>query len=207
MTSSMLVMAAACWGSAVSVVMYAGAFVVHLVSVVDAIYQRAFPGFARGVPVSSTALLLAVGLYGPMWMVGSSVAWPGEGEGPESASYLVNRLAFRDRGPDSGDWVCYQDVEGRPVGVGRVVARSGAEVNLEADGLRVDRRRLDWSPRHDGRTGTLRLSVPEGFLMVAPLMGSEAEPSSAGLVLVASRSVIGRAWAQSYPVLSRRLFL
>lgn len=207
MTVSMLLMAAATWGLRISAVMYSGAFVLHLVSVVDAIRQRAFPGFARGVPVCSTAFLLALGLYGPVWIAGSSVAWPGEGEGAEPASYLVNRLAFRDQGPDSGDWVCYQDQEDRPVVVGRVVARSGAEVQWLVDGLLVDHRRLDWAPHLDGRTGSLRLLVPEGFLMVAPLREREADPDSDGLVLVANRSVVGRAWAQAYPVRARRLFL
>ncbi len=207
MSLSMLSVAALSWGSLLALVMFAGAFLVHLGSVADAVWQRTFPGFARGVPTLSAALLMGLMIYGPLWNLGRNLAWSSESLDARGASYLVNRLAFSANEPERGDWICYHNPVGSSTGVGRVVARAGDEVEWMADGLRVGQTRIDWIPPDDGRTENLALSVPPGYVVVAPLKGSEVEASSAGLVLVERRDVVGRAWAQSYPVWSRRLFL
>lgn len=206
MSVSMLVVSILSWGTPLALLMFGSAFAVHLASLVDALSQRTFPGFARGVPVLSAGLLMGCGLYAPVWVLGESLAWPGAGEGAGGASYLVNRLAFRSDEPVRGDWVCYQGREGGTVGVGRVVARSGDEVEWRSDGLWVGQSRVEWLVPDKGRTESLALAVPTGFLVVAPLRSSEAEPNSAGLVMVDRQEVLGRAWAQSQPVWSRRLF-
>ncbi|HEU5118774.1 MAG TPA: S26 family signal peptidase [Isosphaeraceae bacterium] len=204
---SMFSVAVLSWGSLLALIMFAGAFLTHLGSVADAVWQRAFPGFARGVPTLSAALLMGLGVYGPLWSLGQNLAWSSGSLGPKGGSYLVNRLAFRTNEPERGDWICYHNPDADSMGVGRVVARAGDEVEWMADGLKIGQTLIDGIPHHDGRTQSLALSVPPGFVVVTPLKGSEIELSSAGLLLVEREAVVGRAWAQSYPLWSRRLFL
>lgn len=203
---SMLAMAALGWGSPLAGLMVLGAFGVHLRAVSEALGEQAFPGFARGVPTFSVGILLVLGVYGPVLGLGRSVAWVGRGGGQGGSTYLVNRLAFEGEEPRVGDWVCYRTGSDE-VGVGRVVARAGQEVQWLAEGLRVDQSPLEWMPENDGRTESLALGVPAGMLVVSPLRDSVAGASSPGLVLVESEDVIGRAWARAYPIWSRRLLL
>ncbi len=194
------------WGTRTGLAMLGLAFLVHVASVTDVIRQATFPGFARGVPTLSTSFGLGLSCYLPILLVASVVAWPGERRGAPGEGYLINRWAYRTEEPRVGDWVYYRSPRGRGYGLARVVAGPGQGVEWFDDRLRVGGFELDWLPTATAQAPLdLALTVPQGQLLVAPLGSSAREHPSFGLLLLPRENVIGRAWAQSYPVWSRRL--
>ena len=137
------------------------------------------------------------------------LAWPVGPSGADHERYAVNRCAFRSSDPQPGDWAWYRSADGRGFGLGRVVGRPGNSVEWSSEGVRVDGQPLSWRPEApDGEPIDLSMTVPEGRLLVAPMLGASSPSApSCGLLLVARDDVIGRPWARLYPVWTRRLLL
>jgi hypothetical protein len=196
------------WGTGIGLAILAFAFLTHVVSAVDAVRQSAFPGFGRWMPWISASGGLAVGIYAPVLLVGSVVAWPAvvAGQaGPEG--YLVNCWAYRGQGPRQGDWVWLRNSPwGRPR-VARVVATAGQEVAWRGNGLRIDGSR-DWagSPfRAATPPDELSYVVPAGHVMIDPTAASRRGRRSGRLVMVPRDQIAGQPWARMYPLWEREM--
>lgn len=193
------------WGTPLGLASLGLAFASHVASAVDAIRQAAFPGFARGVPALSASFGLGLGCYAPALALAAVVAWPGPRHGAPGESYLVDRLAYREVSPAPGEWVHHRRPDGSGFDLARVVAGPGERVEWSDGRLRVGDRELGWLP--EARAGSpleLAIEVPPGHLLVAPARGSRRTGASSGLMLLPERCVNGRAWAQLYPLWSRR---
>jgi hypothetical protein len=213
------------WGTPLGMVLLAFAFGTHVASASDTIRQSAFPGFGRWVPVVSSSGGLGLGLYVPALGLATLFAWPGlgteQGSGLGRSGYLVNCRAYGKAEPSVGDWVWLRSPVPAPVPVpapasgaagapggarlGRVVARSGQRVEWSDTQLRVD-----GAPRADRPfrrfPGVLVFNVPAGHVLLAPADQATGRPTRAGRpVLVPHDEILGRAWAQLYPIRERRL--
>lgn len=195
------------WGTATGGLMLGIAFAVHAASAADVIRQGSFPGFGRWVPAVSATAGLGLGCYAPALALGSVLAWPSARLDAPREQFLVNRWAYRPGAePRPGDWVWYARPRGPGFGIGRLVAGPGAAVEWSGGRLAVGGQPLGWLPRTAGPAPeALVLTVPDGRLLVAPLGPEPDEVTSCGLVLIGRDQVVGRAWAQLYPVWSRRL--
>ena len=196
------------WGTATGLGLLVFAFVGHVVSAVDAWNQAAFPPLGRWVPWLTATVWLAFALYVPVLVAASLLAWPGVcGGGPASEGYLVNCWAYRQALPRPGDWVWFRPTARGHPRLGRILAGSGHEVEWLDNQLRVDGRPVPpplptpFRPAEAPRSMAYR--IPEGHVLINPEGGGQ-RPAS-GLVILECDRVVGRAWAQFYPVLERRL--
>jgi hypothetical protein len=198
-----MAMAAFAWGTWTGLALLAFAFVTHVASTVDVVRQTAFPGFGRWVPVISSSGGLAVGVYGPALLLATLVAWPGMEGGSAPVGYLVNCRAYRVREPARGDWVWLRTSPWGEPRIGRVVAGPGAELEWSGGALRHAGNPVHLGvPLHSSLPpADLAYTIPEGHVLVDPEAGS----SSGRPVLVPRDQLIGRAWAQFYPIWERRL--
>lgn len=197
------------WGTRASSMILAFAIATHIFSAADAIRQSAFPGFGRGVALSSASAGLGLGLYGPVLALGLLFAWPGYGGGGPNQGYLVNRGAFWGREPASGDWAWVVLPGRRKPQAVRVLAGPGQSVEWSASGLRVAGLGVAWTPPASAwRPREVAFTVPPGQALVAPeaVGRSEAKLDTAcGLVLVETRRIGGEPWARFYPIWQRAL--
>ncbi len=191
------------WGTAAGSILLIFAYAVHVASAADAIRRWAFPGFGRWVPAASASAGLAA-CYGPLALLAALVAWPGMESGGPRQGYLVDRLAYRDRGPGDGDHVWLARSPSHRGGrLASVLGRPGDEVEWAGGRLRVAGRRIDEIPFRPGQAPkSMAFRVPDGHLLVAyrgddPLLPRAWE-------LVPESRVDGRAWAKLYPVWDRR---
>jgi hypothetical protein len=194
------------WGTIPGAGLVAAAMLLHAASIADAIEQGAFPGFGRVVPrVAGAVLVLA--LYGPLLVVALALAYPvGGGVGAAGDGYLVNRWAYRSGPPRCGDWVCFRRPEDGSVCLGRMLAGSGQEVNWFDGAVRVDGREVPWwtsPPLRSAAGGSLR--VPEGLVWVESWTHDRSGATFRADGMLPEAAIAGRAWAQHWPILSRRL--
>jgi hypothetical protein len=198
------------WGTRASLVILAFACMTHVISAADVIRQSAFPGFGRLVPVASASAGLGLGCYGPAFAVAMVCAWPGfRGDTPQEG-YLVNRGAYWNNDPGTGEWAWAQ-LPGwpHPKAV-RVLAGPGQTVEWSQSGLRVGGVGVPWTPPPTSwRPREFAWTVPDGQVLVAPDPGGRSgEPKAStacGLVLVSKDHIAGRAWAKLYPIWDRGL--
>jgi hypothetical protein len=194
------------WGTPAGWVVTAFAVATHVVSAADAIRQGAFPGFGRWVPFVSASAGLGLACYAPALAVASVLAWPGERTGNPRERFLINLWAYRERGPETGHWVWFEHPDGDGRAIGRLLASEGQSVEWSGGRLRVNGAMDEWSPRATAATPRdLALTVPPGHALIAPYGADPGEPGVLGTVLIDSRRILGRAWAQHYPVWNRRL--
>jgi hypothetical protein len=207
--ASALAVALFAWGTLAGAALAAVAAALHASAIADAIEQGSFPGFGRVVPRCAGLALALLG-YGPLLALALCVAAPvrvGPGPGLRGEGYLVNRLAYESAPPRCGDWVCFRRPADGAVCLGRLLAGPGQEVGWRDGGVRVDGRAVPWwasPPLRSAASGEMR--VPEGLAWVE----SWAEDPASGATLrddamVALAAIEGRAWAQHWPILSRRL--
>jgi hypothetical protein len=194
--------AAFAWGTWTGLALLAFAFGTHVASTVDVVRQTAFPGFGRWMPVVSASGGLALGVYGPVLVLASLVAWPAMPGGASFDGYLVNGWAYRGREPDRGDWVWLRTSPWAEPRIGRVVAGPGAELEWSEGVLRLAGLPIhSGTPLHSLRPPSdLAYVVPEGHVLVDPEVGSSAGRP----ILVPRNQILGRAWARFYPVWERR---
>lgn len=197
------------WGTKMALAMLALAFFSHVSSAADAIRQSAFPGFGRWVPTISAGFGLGLGCYAPVLGFATVIAWTDRPSDARHESYAINLWAYRSSEPSTGDWVWHQSLNGSGYGLGRVVAGPGKNVEWAAGAtLTIDGQEIDWRPSTpEGAPLDFAMTVPDGYILVAPVTTDPSSTTSAGLCLVPRDGVIGRPWARLYPVWTRRLLL
>jgi len=194
------------WGTTAGYVVLAAAFGMHVAAAGDAISQWAFPGFGRLVPLASAGAGLGLGCYAPAVALATVLAWPCHPATTPGQGFLVNRWAYHDHRPETGDWVWY-DIPGRGTrGIGRVLGEGAQRVQWSDEALRVAGTRRDWRPPPQAQTpAEVVFVVPEDQYLVAPLGKPAQGASLLGLVLVDRDAIEGRPWARHFPVWSRTL--
>ncbi len=192
------------WGTLIGIALLLLAYVVHVASVDDAIHQWSFPAFDRRMPRLMVSLVLGVGVYGPLVLAGSILAWPAVRPG-QSEAYLVNRCEYQEKLPESGDWIWLALEKGTTLGrLVEVVAKPGQNVEWSSSGLRINGKRVSLMPfPHGTAPKQLEFQVPEGQLLVAGAAEANRLPRSWEFVPI--DRVEGRAWAKLYPVWDRRI--
>jgi hypothetical protein len=195
------------WGTWLGASFFAFAFTTHVTSMTDAIRQGSFPAYPRRAAWSMIAGALAMLLYLPALTVLAVTAWPGFSQDRVRSGYLVNCWAYRGAPPRRGDFVWLRVPPSGQLQAARVVAVADQEVECTGRQWRVDghdqplqapRRVAVWPQ-------TCRFRVPVSQVLVEPEDDGASPPAPAPLVLVSSDRIIGRAWAQFYPVWDRRL--
>jgi hypothetical protein len=182
--ASGLATAAFLWGTPTSLGLLVFAFLAHVVSVVDAWDQAAFPPLGRWAPGLTAAVWLAAVLYAPALVASSLLGWPGlRGGGSATEGYLIDRWAYRSAEPRPGDWVWFRPTHRSEPRLGRVVAGSSHEVEWSDNMLRVEGRpapiATPFRPAEVPRSLTYRVS--DGHVLVKPARGG---PGDGGLVIL-----------------------
>ncbi len=217
------------WGTGPGLALLLLAFATHVTATADVVWQSAFPGFGCWTPLASAGGSLGIAVYGPALAIATLVAWPALEAGTASEGYLVDCRAYRSQPPRNGDWVW---LESSPWGeteprLGQVIAAAGQGVEWRTDQVRVDGRPVvlptATSGVVSGFPGRVDFLVPPGHVLIArstrpaqsfspPITlisqtsrGSMVPPLSDNLMLVPVSQVIGRAWAQLYPIHAAQL--
>jgi hypothetical protein len=195
------------WGSLISLAVLAFAFLTHAFSAADAIRQYAFPGFGRMVPALSASAGLGAVCYAPVLVMASVYAWPIVLDENPREGYLVNRWAYGEEVPKTGETVWLRSSRGARPKVARVLAGPNQRIEWSGGVFRVDDQVVEDSPFGlTGSPGELKLTIPEGRLMVA--FGADPKRGNGvpgGWEIVDRSDIRGRAWARSYPIWDRRL--
>jgi hypothetical protein len=195
------------WGTWVGWGFFVFAFLTHVTATTDAIRQGSFPVYPRRAAWLMTTAALGLLVYLPALGILLATAWPGFAQDRTHSGYLVNCWAYRGTEPGRGDWVWLRLPPRGQLHAGRVVAVAGQEVEWTGHQWRVDGQD---QPRHAPLRMTLwpqtcRFTVPSHQVLVEPEGDGTSPPATAPLLLVAHDQIIGRAWAQFYPVWDRRL--
>jgi hypothetical protein len=195
------------WGTGLSWCFFGFAFLAHVSSTTDAIRQSSFPVFPRRAAVPMIAGSLAVLLYLPALVTLADTAWPGSAPDRAQSVYLVNCWAYRNAGPKRGHWVWLRLPPQGRLHAAKVVAVAGQEIEWTGREWRVDGknppllaplRSSAWPPAYC-------FKVSPNQVLVEPEEEDGTPATTGSLVLVTRDQIIGRAWAQYYPVWDRRL--
>jgi len=194
------------WGTPVGAVILLAAFAMHVAATADAVAQWTFPGFGRFVPLATAGAGLGVGCYGPVVALAAVLAWPCEPSNTPGQGFLVNRWAYRDRAPESGDWIWYDLPEGGGRGVGVLLAEGRQKVQWNGGQLKVEGIVPDWQPGPPAlNLRAVAFVVPPDQILVDPWGQGTHDEALLGLILVDRRDVQGQAWARYAPVWDRKL--
>ena len=193
------------WGTRTGLVFFLLAYGTHVVSASAVIRQWTFPGFGKWTPGVAASAGLGLGCYGPIFLMGSILAWPGTQADRGKDGYLINRFAYREQDPKIGDDVWIGPSRGRSYSMlARVLAEPGTEIEWTDTTFRADGRVVSFPrPRPAGVARTLTYRVPSDQILVA--FRSDDPLEAEGWELVPKSQVEGRAWAKIYPVWERRL--
>lgn len=195
------------WGTWLSWAFLAFGFLVHVSSTTDAIRQASFPVYAPRTAVPTIAGALATLVYLPLLLTLIDTAWPGSAPDRTRSVYLVNCWAYRHATPRRGHWVWLRLPPQGRLHAARVVAVAGQEVEWTGHAWRVDGQisPLMVPLRNTAWPKACRFKVPADQILVEPEEEGGVPPATGSLVLVPQDQIIGRAWAQYYPVWDRRL--
>ena len=195
------------WGTPQAWGFLALTFVTHIASVTDVLRQGAFPFYPARRAVVFVSCALGLILYLPVVIALSALAWPGFEPANTRIGFLVNRYAYHRAEPSQGQWVwMLQSVAGEPRAA-QVVAISGQEVEWNGQSWKVDGkpRSLHSPDRLTSWPQACRFKIPSNQILVEPRDDGVSRVSIASVVLVSPDRIIGRAWAQFYPVWDRRM--
>jgi hypothetical protein len=195
------------WGSPLSWGCLALAFVTHTASVTDVLRQGSFPVYPAKRATFLVSGALAIVLYLPVVTGLTVVAWPGIEPANTGLGFLVNRYAYRDSGPSRGQWIWMQPSKTGESMAAQVVALSGQEVEWTGRTWKVDgkARSLHSPGRLRSWPQACRFKVPTNKILVEPRDDGASTLPIGPIVLVSPDRIIGRAWAQFYPVWDRHL--
>ncbi len=202
-----LPVAAWTWGTWVSWVFFAFAFFSQVASTTDALRQSSFPAYSSRAALILVSASLGLLVYMPAILILSTLAWPGSSEPQSRTEYAVNRWAYRHDAPRRGDWIWTPlHSDGTPCAA-QIIATAGQEVewtgrNWRIDGLPCP---LRGSLRLTAWPQTCRFHVPSDQVLVEPEVPETSTSAIGPLVLVRSEAIVGRAWAQLYPIWDRHL--
>jgi hypothetical protein len=195
------------WGTWVGWGFFVFGFLGHVMSATDALGQSSFPNYSRRAAVLVVSASLCCLLYAPAVLVVSTLAWPGFSGQETGTGYAVNRWAYRSASPRVGDWIWTRlHARGKPHAA-QIVATGGQEVEWTGRNWRIDGLpfALKGSLRLTAWPQSCRFHVPSDQVLVEPEELDAATTTVGPLVLVPSQAIVGRAWAQLYPMLDRHL--
>ncbi len=195
------------WGTWVSWSFFGFAFLAHVTSTTDAIRQGSFPVYPRRTALMMITGAFAFMLYMPALSALFVTACPSFAADRTGNGYLVNRWAYRGAQPRRGHCVWLRMPPHGQLHAARVVAVSGQEVEWTGQMWRVDGReeRLHSPLRMTAWAQVCQFKVPADQILVEPEDDGQAPTASGPLLLVSQEQIVGRAWAQYYPVWDRRL--
>ena len=195
------------WGTWIGWCSLAYAFIIHVASACDVLRQGSFPIYPSRTALVFVTGSLALLFYLPSLFVLSLVAWPGFQPAGSNVGFLVNRCAYRSTLPSDGQWIWMRSPVAGEHRVARVVAVPGEEVEWTGQIWKINgkQRLLQFPGRLKVWPQTCRFTVPANQILVEPDDDGVSTPPLGPVVLVARTAVLGRAWAQFYPVLDRRL--
>jgi hypothetical protein len=195
------------WGTPQSVGFLGLAFVTHIASVTDVLRQRSFPVYPANRALVLVTVSLALVLYLPAVSALAALAWPGFEPANTGIGFLVNRYAYRVKGPRQGHWVWMHSSTGGEPRAARVLAISGQEVEWTGTDWKVDgdKRSLHSPGRLTSWPQACRFKIPPNQVLVEPRDDGVSTVPIGSVVLVSPECIVGRAWAQYYPVWDRRL--
>lgn len=186
------------WGSPLSWFLLVASIFFQGLSWVDAVRQNPFSGLTPTPVLAVTGAGLSLALHAPAFGLLTLLAWPSYGPDPQEGSYLVNRLAYKDRLPSPGQWVW---VDGSATGLqsaARVVAVEGQEVEWTGRRWTVDGEAID-----EGSAGTFagypkrwKFRVPGNHVLLDPETRVRPGEFRAPLIVVESEHITGRVWAR-----------
>jgi hypothetical protein len=195
------------WGTWIGWCFLGYAFVLHVASACDALRQGSFPVYP-----GRTALVFVTGSFALLFYIPTLFAlllfaWPGFQPTGSDVGFLVNRCAYRAAAPAQGQWIWMRPPT---IGVPRaalVLAVAGEEVEWTGQAWKINGKyRVLHSPaRLKAWPQTCRFTVPANQILVEPDDDGVSTPPLGPVVLVSRSSVLGRAWAQFYPVVDRHL--
>ena len=203
MYASFMTLGILTWGTALGLWAIFGGFVVHVVSMTDAIRQTAYPNLSWFVPPASSAAGLGLLFYAPAVLGASMLAWPGA-TGNHGRVYLVDRGTSGVYAPEAGEfiWIGSKRGAGSPP-LAKVIALSGQVVEWSKGRLSVDGQVVEDRPFNPGAgPESVIFEIPERLLLVGYPVD---DPSGKRWGLVERDHVEGRAYARFYPIWERRL--
>ena len=189
------------WGNPATWFFLGGSIFFQALSWVDAVRQNPFSGLTPTPVLAVTGGCLSLALHAPIFGILTLMAWPSYGPNPQDGSYLVNRLAYKDRPPAPGQWVW---LDGATTGIQsavRVVAVQGQLVEYDGKRCLVDGKEAIVKLLPGGRRWNFR--VPGNHVLIDP--GSNVRPGEARtpFMLVEADHVAGRVWARCTPFWER----
>jgi hypothetical protein len=195
------------WGTWIGCGFFVFAFLTQVTSITDALRQSSFPSYSGRTSLVLVCTVLGLGVYLPSALFLSTVAWPGFCDQETGTAYAINRWAYQHATPRRGEWIWTRlHSQGAPT-VAQVVATAGQEVEWTGRSWRIDG--LPWplkgSLRLTAWPQTCRFHVPSDQVLVEPETPETSTSTIAPLVLLDSDAIVGRAWAQLYPIRDRRL--
>ena len=126
------------WGTPQGLSFLAVAFATHVASVTDVLRQGSFPVYRAKRALVWVTLSLGLVLYLPVVTVLSVLAWPGFEPANSGVGFLVDRYAYREKGPRQGQWVWMHPTDTRAPRAAKVLAISGQEVEWTGQSWMVD---------------------------------------------------------------------
>jgi hypothetical protein len=195
------------WGTRMSLGFVALAFVTQVASATLVLRESSFPSHSSGMSSFFVSVALALFFYVPIFLLLTLIAWPGFEPDGNGIGFLVNRCAYRSATPRTGHWVWMRGPSMGHPRAARVVAVSGQEVEWTGREWTVDGRvhSLHNPIRLPAWPQTCRFTVPADQVLVEPQDDGVSSPPVGTVVLVSRNRIIGRAWAQFYPIWERRL--
>jgi hypothetical protein len=205
--ASALMIAFWTWGTPQGWVFLAIAFITHVASITDVLRQWSFPVYPARRALVLVTLSLGLVFYLPVVTTLSVLAWPGFEPASTGVGFLVDRHAYRLHGPSDGQWVWVNPSASEEPRAARVVAISGEEVEWTGRNWKVDgaHRELTSPGRFKSWPQACRFKIPPNQILVEPRDDGVSNGAIGPVLLIASERVIGRAWAQFYPVWERHL--
>jgi hypothetical protein len=195
------------WGTWLALCLFAFAFLTHVTSTTDAIRQGSFPVYSSKTAVPIIAGVLAIVFYLPALLMLIATAWPGSSPDRTHSVFLVNCWAYRGAEPCRGHWVWLRLPTLGGVHAGRVVGVAGQEVEWTGQTWLIDGESASLvSPRRiTAWPQPCTFRILDHQILIEPEDEGATPPSTGSLLLVSQDQIIGRAWAQYYPVWDRRL--
>ena len=168
--TSALVAALWTWGTPQSWGFLTLASVTHVASVTDVLRQGSFPVYPARRAMVLVTLSLGLVFYLPLVAALTVLAWPGLEPANTGNGFLVNRYAYREKGPSQGQWIwMHAPVAGEPRAA-RVLAISGQEVEWTGTNWMVDgnKRSLHSPGRLTSWPQACRFKIPPNQVLVEP---------------------------------------
>jgi hypothetical protein len=205
--ASTLMVALWTWGTAQGSAFLSLAYLTQVASVTDVLRQVSFPIFPGKRALLLVAFALGFVFYLPVVTTLSVLAWPGFEPADRSIGFLVNRYAYRVKEPKQGQWVWLNPSTSESPGAAHVVAISGDEVEWTGRNWIVDGKSqfLQSPGRFKSWPQACRFKIPPNQVLVEPRDEGDSPSRLGPCVLVPADRIVGRAWAQFYPVWDRRL--